>query len=83
MRLTGSEQPLLCIAFSPEAAYVAAGGHDGKVRVWNITGELVWTLEGHLDHVHGAAFSPSGYEIYSASKDGTVRLWDLHSAKKH
>ena len=58
-------------------AFVAAGGEDGKLRLWHRQrGTLLATLGGHLGPVNGVAWSPACPQVLvSASDDGTLRVW--------
>jgi len=68
------------VAFSPDGLWVASGGEDHTVKLWNAqTGELIRTFRGHSGIVSRVAFSfgPDGKRLASASFDNTVKLWDL------
>jgi WD40 repeat protein len=43
------------------------------------SGQLVRTLEGHLDVVNAVAVTPDGHVAVSASSDHTLRVWDIES----
>ena len=81
---TGAKQLLLDtstrnlgISLSPDGNYLASGGADKKVTVWNVrTGRAIVTLRGHTDEVTSVCFSPDGKRLVSASKDRTVQVWD-------
>lgn len=71
------------IHFSADSQRLAAGGKDGRVRVWDLTSrKRVMTLGGrgwgHSKSVNSVAFHPDGRFLASASTDQTVRIWDLH-----
>jgi hypothetical protein len=64
------------LAFSARGPFIASGGADSRVRLWNIgKGELVRTYRGHEAAVAATAFNPSGTVLASADKDGQIRLW--------
>jgi WD40 repeat protein/serine/threonine protein kinase len=75
-----------CLAFSSTGNWLAAGGNDRTIRVWDVTSlpdsvppPLV--LRGHRGFVMGVAFDGSGRQIVSAGNDGTARLWDLEAPR--
>ncbi|MEB3210949.1 MAG: TIR domain-containing protein, partial [Leptolyngbyaceae bacterium] len=64
--------------YSPDGAYIASGGFDRVIRLWDQDGTPIGEpFEGHTDVIWSVAFSPDGEAIASASSDSTVRLWDL------
>jgi WD40 repeat protein len=66
------------IAFSPDEQYMASGGGDRIIKLWNAaTGELVRRMVGHTDWITALDFSPDGEYLASASADGTIRVWSV------
>ncbi|TAD79227.1 MAG: hypothetical protein EA001_04795 [Oscillatoriales cyanobacterium] len=63
------------ITFSPDSKWLATGGHDNLIRIWNLQGQQVRTLAGHSSAVTDVTFSPDGRFLASAGDDSTVRIW--------
>ena len=65
------------VAFSPDNQYIASGGTDGEIILWDIKGNPIHSLKGHKDIVYSIDFSSDSQYIASGGNDNTVRLWDL------
>ena len=66
------------IALSPNGKTIASGGHDGKVRLWDVeTEKLVARWTGHTDLTRSLCWSVDGERVVSGSHDGTIRVWDV------
>jgi WD40 repeat protein len=75
---TGSWQADTRAALNPQGTLVAAGCHEGPVRLWDArTGQAVAELAGHEKGSIDVAFSPDGTQLATTGFDGTVRLWDV------
>ena len=48
-----------------------------NIKVWNIDGTLLASLNGHTARVKDAALSPDGTTLLTGSWDKTIRLWNL------
>ncbi|CCW63441.1 unnamed protein product [Phytomonas sp. EM1] len=73
---------VFALAVSPNDQYVATGGKDKFVHLWNLTGKKLFkeaALKGHRRGISVLAFSPADRVLASASSDGAVRLWSLVS----
>jgi WD40 repeat protein len=65
---------------------IGTAGQDQTAKIWDLDGNLLQTLTGHLDSVNSINFcstasqncstTKSEIEIATGSSDGTVRLWD-------
>ena len=65
------------LAVAPDGIWLATGGDDGTVRIWNpATGQQRVVLEGHRGRIAGLAVAPDGTWLATAGYDGLVRIWD-------
>lgn len=64
-------------AFTVNSKYVAAGGDDGSIMIWDLEsgGAVVERLESHLYPVSAVAWG--GSLLASGDWSGVVRLWDV------
>lgn len=65
-------------AWSPSGDELATGSVDHTAKVWNVNpGELLYSLEGHQDHVSSVAWNPRYDWLATGSIDGTAALEDV------
>src|SRR5579871_2473565 len=68
--------PLNAVAWSPNGKYLAAGGYEQIVNVWDsATGKIDYTYRGGAP-IDALAWSPNSQRVASADGDGLVVAWD-------
>lgn len=72
---------ILCLAYSPNGAMLAAGGGNDPVRIWNPkTGELIREI--NEPGANALAFSPSGATLLAAGSQRKIRVWNFDQNKE-
>ncbi|KAH8428702.1 ribosomal RNA-processing protein RRP9 [Aspergillus melleus] len=83
----GHTKNILSVAVSPSGKFVATGGEDRKLIIWDAaTLKPLQTFTQHRDSVSGLAFArhistmSSGEQLFSGSFDRTIKTWSLSTA---
>ncbi len=69
------------VTFSPDGRYLASGGSDNTIKIWQISdGKLFRTIVHRAPLIHSIAFSPCGSYLASAggssdSANHAIKLW--------
>lgn len=66
--------------FHPSGKLLAAGGFDGRVRLWDLSTEEpkeLPALTGHNGWIQAIAFSPDGQRLYAGDSWGKLSAWDM------
>ncbi|MFM9850798.1 MAG: WD40 repeat domain-containing serine/threonine protein kinase [Hyphomicrobiaceae bacterium] len=80
--LEGHEGAADAMAYSSGGGYLASGGADRTIKLWNAASySLMRTYRGHNDAVTALALTTDGRLLASASLDGAVRLWSTSSGR--
>lgn len=62
---------------SSSGEFLATGGRDKIIKIWDNRGTCHKTLVGHDNWVRGLVFHPGGRYLLSIADDKTIRCWDL------
>ncbi|EYE94787.1 ribosomal RNA-processing protein RRP9 [Aspergillus ruber CBS 135680] len=83
----GHTKSILSLAVSPSGKFLATGGEDNKLIIWDAaTLTPLKTFTQHRDTVSGLAFArhistmSSGEQLFSGSYDRTIKTWSVSSA---
>src|SRR4030095_12607871 len=65
---TGHTQSVNAVAFSPDNRWLADGGQDNVIKLWDLTnGNVLRTLYGHSSNINALAVSEDGQLLASGS----------------
>lgn len=81
-RLTGHQQLINDVKFSPDMRYIASCSFDKSIRLWNgKDGKFITTLRAHVQRVYQLAWSADSRLLASSSADSTCKVWSIGSKK--
>lgn len=73
-------RPLTCCAVSPDGRFVAAGGMEESVLVWELATGTKTSLAAHRSWITAVAFHPDNARLFSADCHGAIHCWPLTEA---
>lgn len=79
-QFAGSFFGVQALAFSANNKFIASGGLDNTVRIWNAeSGNELRRMKGHTNFVNAVSFSADGKILASCGGDNTVRIWNAET----
>ncbi|KRZ77375.1 Notchless -like protein 1, partial [Trichinella papuae] len=81
-RMTGHQQLINQVLFSPDGRIIASASFDHSIKIWcGKTGKFLHTLRGHVQSVFQISWSSDSRLLVSGSADSTLKLWDINARK--
>ena len=85
-KFVGHRQEICGLKWSPDQKYIASGGNDNKIIVWDtkVQGEMVRFSE-HQAAVKALAWNPDAPNILASGggkSDRCIKFWNMHTNKR-
>ncbi len=79
--LSGHENSVFSVCFSPDGKYLLTGSRDAHLKVWNTQNQfaLVKSIPAHMFTINSIVYSPDGKYFATASRDKTIKIWNAQN----
>jgi WD40 repeat protein len=78
---SGHNRDPSALAFSHDSLYIAAGGADGKVDLWDLRAhKIIRTLESS-SKILTIVFPPDAHQLAAALANGSIKIWNVKSGR--
>lgn len=79
------EKSIFHLDFNLYDNFLASGGADNDVKIWDLTNldnvKLYDTLKSHENEVHNVIFTPDNKYLFSCGQDKTIKVWEINNER--
>jgi len=69
------------VEWNPTGTLLATGAYDGKARIWNKSGQLIYTMIRHTGPIFSLKWNQKGDLFLTGSVDKTAIIWDSNTGE--
>jgi WD40 repeat protein/energy-coupling factor transporter ATP-binding protein EcfA2 len=73
------QDEVINIALIPDTKIIALGTKNGKLKLWNLDGNLISSVDTEQDTINDLSVSPNGKFIASAAGTNKLKLWAINN----
>jgi WD40 repeat protein len=79
--LTGHENSVFTLAYSPDYRYLLSGSRDAHLNVWEVSGPyvLLQSIAAHMYAINHLAYTQDGKYFATCSMDKSIKIWDANT----
>lgn len=76
--------PVYCVSFSPDGKYLAAGGEEPTVRIFDLAaGSQINEFKDHSANINSIVWNSNSTKLASCCADGTIRVFTINKSAQN